>query len=137
MVHITRQKRITALIILLFVLLSVLLSAETYAEKEDLVSYTVFHMDEEGNTLADTQVFFGHPGDVALVSCREIEGYEPDKKELRKKLSEDEKENVFTFTYSEEKSAGSGGNMTAVIVLLIAVQLLIFIYILRRIRKRR
>jgi len=72
-----------------------------YGIKGNMTSYTVHYQDEAGNTLADSDVFYGNVGDKPVVAYKYIEGYEPQVAGFTKTLSENEAENVFTFVYDE------------------------------------
>ena len=72
-----------------------------YGIKGNQVAYTVNYVDENGNTLAPSDVFYGNIGDKPVVAYKYVEGYAPKYLGLTKTLSENEAENVFTFTYEE------------------------------------
>lgn len=74
-----------------------------YGIKGDQVAYTVHYQDEEGNALADSETFYGNPGDKPVVAYRYIEGYVPQALAMTKTLSDNETENVFTFVYHAEE----------------------------------
>ena len=110
MTDIIRQKKTAKLIAVLILLLlaaGILASAgRVYAEKEDgTVSFTIYHQDRDGKELADTQVFFGHPGDKPVVQSLDIDGYVPQAKQITMTLSSNEEENVFTFVYQTKLQA--------------------------------
>ena len=110
MTEIVRQKKTAKLIAVLILLLfaaGILASAgRVYAEKEDgTVSFTIYHQDRDGKELADTQVFFGHPGDKPVVQSLDIDGYVPQAKQITMTLSSNEEENVFTFVYQTKLQA--------------------------------
>lgn len=71
-----------------------------YGIKENMVSYTVNYQDTNGNTLAESQTFYGNIGDKPVVAYRYIENYVPQALALTKTLVDNEAENVFTFTYT-------------------------------------
>ena len=71
-----------------------------YGIKGEQVAYTVEYKDADGNTLADSQTFYGNVGDKPVVAYRYIENYVPQALALTKTLSENEADNVFTFTYT-------------------------------------
>lgn len=71
-----------------------------YGIKGDQVAYTVNYQDASGNSLAESQTFYGNVGDKPVVGYRYIENYIPDALALTKTLSDNESENVFTFTYT-------------------------------------
>ena len=71
-----------------------------YGIKGNQVAYTVQYQDEDGNTLAESQTFYGNVGDKPVVAYRYIENFVPQALALTKTLSENEADNVFTFTYA-------------------------------------
>ena len=71
-----------------------------YGIKGDQVAYTVEYKDADGNTLADSQTFYGNVGDKPVVAYRYIENYVPQALALTKTLSDNAADNVFTFTYT-------------------------------------
>ena len=77
-----------------------------YGIKGNQISYTVNYQDENGNTLAEGDVFYGNVGDKPVVAYKYIAGYAPKAYGLTKTLSADASENVFTFVY-EENAVGS------------------------------
>ncbi len=70
-----------------------------YGIKGDMTKYVVNYQDENGNTLAASQTFYGVVGDKAVVAFRYVDGYRPQAYNLTKTLSQNESENVLTFTY--------------------------------------
>ena len=80
-----------------------------YGIKGALVEYTIEYVDENGDELADSDVYYGMAGDKPVVSYRYIEGYLPDAYNKGKKLSKDPSENVFTFTYHQIDTDDNGG----------------------------
>lgn len=72
-----------------------------YGIKGNMVAYTIRYVDEDGAELAESDTYYGMPGDKPVVAYKYIDGYLPHAYSLAKKLSEDESQNVFTFTYSE------------------------------------
>lgn len=82
-----------------------------YGIKGDMVSYVVNYQDTEGNTLAESQQFYGTVGDQPVVAFRYIENYQPQAYNLTKTLSDNEAENVFTFVYQKTATqSGQNGN---------------------------
>ena len=71
-----------------------------YGIKGNMVAYTVNYQDASGNSLAESQTFYGNVGDKPVVAYRYVENYIPDALALTKTLSDNESENVFTFTVS-------------------------------------
>lgn len=70
-----------------------------YGIKGNMVAYTVNYQDASGNSLAESQTFYGNVGDKPVVAYRYVENYIPDALALTKTLSNNVSENVFTFTY--------------------------------------
>ncbi len=70
-----------------------------YGIKGDMTKYIVNYQDENGNTLAPSQTYYGVIGDKAVVAFHYVDGYRPQAYNLTKTLSQNEAENVFTFTY--------------------------------------
>ena len=83
-----------------------------YALKGSMVKYVVNYVDEAGNTVHDSETFYGMIGDYPVVSYQTVDGYLPDAYNKGKTLVEDESENVFTFVYSQ--NAGGGTNTVVV-----------------------
>ena len=71
-----------------------------YGIKGNMVAYTVNYEDEQGNTLAESQTFYGNVGDKPVVAYRYIENYVPQALTLTKTLSDNAADNVFTFKYT-------------------------------------
>ncbi|WP_434309828.1 MucBP domain-containing protein [Hominifimenecus sp. rT4P-3] len=71
-----------------------------YGIRGNSVAYTVNYQDEDGNTLAPSETFYGNVGDRPVVAFLYIEGYQPQAYNLTGTLSENAADNVFTFTYS-------------------------------------
>jgi hypothetical protein len=72
-----------------------------YGIKGDLVAYKIRYEDKDGNTLHESDTYYGMVGDKPVVSYRYVEGFIPEAYNLRKTLGSDEKENVFTFVYNK------------------------------------
>lgn len=70
-----------------------------YGIKGNQVAYTINYQDVEGNSLADSQTFYGNVGDKPVVAYAYVDGYTPEYRNLTKTLSANAAENVFTFTY--------------------------------------
>lgn len=70
-----------------------------YGIKGNQVAYTVNYLDDDGNELAASEMFYGNVGDKPVVAYKYIEGYTPEALGLTKTLSANEAENVFTFEY--------------------------------------
>ena len=72
-----------------------------YGVRGDQVAYTVQYQDEDGETLAPSQIFYGNVGDKPVVAYRYVDGYIPQSLALTKTLSANEAENIFTFVYTQ------------------------------------
>ena len=72
-----------------------------YGVRGDQVAYTVQYQDEDGETLAASQTFYGNVGDKPVVAYRYVDGYIPQSLALTKTLSANEEENIFTFVYTQ------------------------------------
>ncbi len=76
-----------------------------YGMKENMVTYTVTYLDENGDPFLDEngdpieETFYGNVGDKPVVAFRYFEGYQPVDQALTGTLSADPTENVFTFEY--------------------------------------
>jgi len=70
-----------------------------YGIKGEQVSYTVNYVDESGNKLTESDVFYGNVGDKPVVAYKYIPNYAPAVFGFTKTLSANEAENVFTFVY--------------------------------------
>jgi len=77
-----------------------------YGIKGNMVDYTVHYVDQWGNKLADSDVFYGKVGDKPVIAYKYIERYAPKSFALTKTLSENAAENVFTFEYKEAAVKG-------------------------------
>lgn len=92
-----------------------------YGIKGNMTSYTIKYQDNNGNTLAPDDVYYGNVGDKPVVSYLYIDGYIPRYMGLTKTLSANNAENIFVFIYDgipEEEAptipdAGTGGNESA------------------------
>ena len=72
-----------------------------YGVRGDQVAYTVQYQDEDGETLAASETFYGNVGDKPVVAYRYVDGYIPQSLALTKTLSANEAENIFTFVYTQ------------------------------------
>ena len=72
-----------------------------YGVRGDQVAYTVQYQDEDGETLAASQTFYGNVGDKPVVAYRYVDGYLPQSLALTKTLRANEAENIFTFVYTQ------------------------------------
>lgn len=83
-----------------------------YGIKGDMVSYEVRYQDADGNTLAPSRTYYGNVGERMVVAYLYIEGYEPQAYNLRRELSKNAADNVFTFIYTP---IGAGGTTVEVL----------------------
>lgn len=72
----------------------------SYGIRGNVVRYVVNYQDAAGNTLAQSDEFYGNVGDKPVVAFLYIDGYQPQAYNLTKTLVENEAENVFTFVYT-------------------------------------
>lgn len=72
-----------------------------YGIKGNMTSYTVHYQDEAGNTLAETDTFYGNVGDKPVIAYKYVDGYVPQVLGYTKTLSDNEAENVITFVYDK------------------------------------
>lgn len=70
-----------------------------YGVSGDMAAYTVNYQDTAGNTLKESDTYYGKVGERQYVSSRYIEGYQPQSLNMVKTLSANTEENVFTFQY--------------------------------------
>ncbi len=70
-----------------------------YGISGEMAKYTVNYQDMDGNTLRESDAYYGKIGERQYVSSRYIEGYQPQSLNMVKTLSANEAENVFTFRY--------------------------------------
>lgn len=79
----------------------------------DATSYTIHYEDENGRTLAPSEMYYGNVGDKPVVAYLYIAGYRPQAYNLTQTLKKDPSENVFTFVYiREQAAAGEEGGTT-------------------------
>lgn len=74
----------------------------------DAVSYVINYQDQNGNTLAPSETYYGNVGDKPVIAYLYIEGYRPQAYNLTRTLSENAAENVFTFIYTPISEGGGG-----------------------------
>lgn len=72
-----------------------------YGIKGQSVQYTVEYVDVDGNTLANSQTYYGNVGDRPVVAYLYIDGYFPNAYNITGTLRENASQNVFTFIYQE------------------------------------
>ena len=78
-----------------------------YGLKGSMKKYVVNYVDRDGNTLLDSEEYYGMVGDYPVVSYQVVDGYLPDAYKKGKTLVDDESENVFTFVYSQNANGGT------------------------------
>ena len=88
-----------------------------YGIKGGMVKYTVMYVDANGDSLVDSNEYYGMVGDKPVVSYHYIDGYQPNAYNLTKTLVADESQNIFAFSYlsNPEGTADNGdaGNTQA------------------------
>jgi len=72
-----------------------------YGIKGNVVAYSVYYQDADGNDLLEKDTFYGNVGDKPVVAYKYVEGYDPQVLGYTKTLSENEADNVFVFVYDE------------------------------------
>lgn len=78
----------------------------------DATSYTINYVDEDGDTLAPSESYYGNVGDRPVVAYLYLEGYRPQAYNLTQTLEKDPAQNVFTFIYTRLGAGGGGGGTT-------------------------
>ena len=63
-------------------------------------SYTINYVDQDGNTLAPSETYYGNVGDTPVVAYLYIDGYQPQAYNMTGVLEKDTSKNVFTFVYT-------------------------------------
>ena len=71
-----------------------------YGLAKNLVAYVVHYHDAAGNTLAESETYYGAINEKPIVPYKYIDGYQPQAYNLTKTLKGDPAEDVFTFTYT-------------------------------------
>lgn len=71
-----------------------------YGLAKNLVPYTVHYQDANGNTLAESETYYGSINDKPIVPYKYIDGYQPQAYNITKTLEGDPAKDVFTFTYT-------------------------------------
>ncbi len=71
-----------------------------YGIQGETVAYTVNYVDQDGNELFPSAVYYGNVGDKPVVAYQYVEGWQPQAYNLGKTLVADASQNVFTFVYS-------------------------------------
>lgn len=89
-----------------------------YGISGDMVAYTVNYLNAAGNTLLESDTYYGNVGERQFVSARYVEGYVPQAYNLVKTLSVNTQENVFDFRYTANAAETAGtttdaGTLTA------------------------
>lgn len=83
-----------------------------YRINKNMVPYEVRYQDADGNTLAPSRTYYGNVGERMVVAYLYIEGYQPQAYNLRRELTENPANNVFTFVYTP---VGAGGTTVEVL----------------------
>lgn len=71
-----------------------------YGISGDVAAYQVNYLDLNGNSIMESDTYYGNIGERQYVSSRYIEGYQPQALNLVKTISANESENVFDFQYA-------------------------------------
>lgn len=71
-----------------------------YGLAKNLVPYTVHYQDANGNTLAESETYYGSIKDKPIVPYKYIDGYQPEAYNITKTLEGDPEKDVFIFTYT-------------------------------------
>ena len=83
-----------------------------YGIRGNMVQYTVYYEDEQGNQLYPPQTYYGNVGDQPVVAYLYVEGYQPQAYNLTRTLQSDASKNVFTFVYRPIVVTEPGGGGT-------------------------
>jgi len=75
-----------------------------------MVKYVIRYVDEDGEELRHSDTYYGMKGDKPVVSYKYVNNYRPQAYHVKKTLSDNEDDNVFTFTYSPIGDADQNGN---------------------------
>ena len=87
-----------------------------YGIAGDMVEYTVQYLDENGNELAPSAVYYANVGDKPVIAYQYIEGYVPQALAMTGTLSDNAADNVFTFEYTPGDSGQLVETITTVTV---------------------
>lgn len=71
-----------------------------YGLAKNLIPYVVHYQDAGGNTLAESETYYGTVNEKPIVPYKYIDGYQPEAYNLTKTLVGDPAKDVFTFTYT-------------------------------------
>lgn len=71
-----------------------------YGIQGETVAYTVNYIDQNGNALFPSAVYYGNVGDKPVVAYQYVEGWQPQAYNLGKTLVADASQNVFDFIYT-------------------------------------
>lgn len=80
-----------------------------YGLLTDAVSYTINYVDQDGNTLAPSETYYGNVGDAPVIAYLYIEGYQPQAYNLTGVLQRNAADNVFNFIYRRIDTGTPGG----------------------------
>lgn len=78
----------------------------------DAVAYTVNYVDNNGNTLAASETYYGNVGDRPVIAYLYIDGYVPQAYNLTGTLLENPADNQFTFIYTPLSELSGGYTYT-------------------------
>jgi hypothetical protein len=79
----------------------------------DAVAYTVNYVDNNGNTLAASETYYGNVGDRPVIAYLYIDGYVPQAYNLTGTLLENPADNQFTFIYTPLSELTQGYTYTS------------------------
>lgn len=80
-----------------------------YGLLTDAVAYTINYVDQDGNTLAPSETYYGNVGDAPVIAYLYIEGYQPQAYNLTGVLQRNAADNVFNFVYRRIDTGTPGG----------------------------
>ena len=80
-----------------------------YGLLTDAVSYTINYVDQDGNTLAPSETYYGNVGDAPVIAYLYNEGYQPQAYNLTGVLQRNAADNVFNFVYRRIDTGTPGG----------------------------
>lgn len=80
-----------------------------YGLLTDAVAYTINYVDQDGNTLAPSETYYGNVGDAPVIAYLYIEGYQPQAYNLTGVLQRNAADNVFNFIYRRIDTGTPGG----------------------------
>lgn len=79
-----------------------------YGIKGDVTQYTVTYKDEQGNTLAPSQTYYGNVGDLPVMAYTYLDGHIPSARNISRELKADSSKNLFEFIYTLRPGTETG-----------------------------